>query len=240
MLAVGLGRSYGDSCLNSNGALFIMTNLRRIIHFDRKAGVLRAEAGISIRELMDLIVPSGYVLPVAPGTQYVTLGGAVANDVHGKNHHTAGTLGCHVRCFELLRADGSAIVVTPRRPEGLFSATIGGLGLTGVITWVEVQLQPITSSSIKIEEIAFGDLGEFYSINKASAAVWPYTVAWVDCTRSGKHLGRGIYSRGRHTSDGTLVARSRDRAWKIPIEIPQGIAEQGDVAHLQCGLLCCP
>ena len=221
LLAVGLGRSYGDSCLNSSGALIVMTNLRRVIRFDRSEGVLRAEAGLSIRELIDLIVPNGFMLPVAPGTQYVTLGGAIANDVHGKNHHTAGTLGCHVRCFELLRADGSAVLVCPRQPEGLFAATIGGLGLTGIITWVELQLQPIKSSSMEVEEIAFADLSEFYSINKANATVWPYTVAWIDCTGSGNTLGRGIYSRGRHMSDGQFVARPRGREWKIPIEMPK-------------------
>ena len=135
ILAVGLGGSYGDSCLNANGALIVMTGLQRITHFDPVAGTIKAEAGITLGELTKLTLPYGLLPPVLPGTEHVTLGGAIANDVHGKNHLDAGTFGCHVRRLELLRSDGSVVELAPG--DRLFAATIGGLGLTGIITEAE-------------------------------------------------------------------------------------------------------
>ena len=134
-LPYGLGRSYGDSCLNDGGTLIDTSPLSRLMLFDSERGILRAEAGISLERLLSIIVPRGWFLPVSPGTQFVTLGGAVANDIHGKNHHRAGTFGCHVRRFELWRSDGEQRECSPDENAELFRATIGGLGLTGLITW---------------------------------------------------------------------------------------------------------
>ena len=139
----GLGRSYGDSCLNEGGTLLGTRGLSRFIAFDAANGLLQCEAGVSLAQVLQLIVPRGWFLPVTPGTKHVTLGGAVANDIHGKNHHGAGTLGRYVRRLELLRSDGSRRVCSPSQNAALFAATVGGLGLTGLITWVELGLRPI-------------------------------------------------------------------------------------------------
>ena len=141
-LPVGLGRSYGDSCLNS-AEVICTQQLNRIISFDDQSGILRAESGLNFKDLLNLTLPRGWFLPVSPGTKFVTLGGAVANDVHGKNHHVGGTFGRHVKQFELLRSTGERIICSPNCNTDLFSATIGGLGLTGLMTWVEIQLKPV-------------------------------------------------------------------------------------------------
>src|ERR1700730_17176360 len=145
-LAIGLRRSYGDSCLNSAGAVIDTTGLKRFIAFDRQSGRLRAEAGASLSNVLQLVVPHGWFLPTTPGTRFVTLGGAVSNDVHGKNHHYAGSFGVHVVGTGLLRSDGRRLVLGPDNEQDLFRATICGLGLTGVIEWVELQLAPIQSA----------------------------------------------------------------------------------------------
>lgn len=200
LLPFGLGRSYGDSCLNEGGTLLSTTSLSRFISFDHATGVLACEAGVSLAEILQLVVPRGWFLPVTPGTKFVTLGGAIANDVHGKNHHADGTFGRHVRRFELLRSDGSRRICSPTENVELYRATIGGLGLTGLITWAEIQLRPIANPLIAAESIRFRDLDEFYEINAASERDYRYTVAWVDVTAGGKRLGRGIYNRGNHAA----------------------------------------
>ena len=154
-LPFGNGRSYGDVCLNDGGTLLDCRELNRFIHFDTSTGILRCEAGILLSEIHQLTVPAGWFVSVTPGTQFVTVGGATANDVHGKNHHRSGTFGCHVRCFELLRSDGTRMQCSPKENAGYFKATIGGLGLTGVITWVEIQLQHINNPYIDQEIIRY-------------------------------------------------------------------------------------
>src|SRR4051794_7648494 len=152
-LCFGLGRSYGDVCLNADGRLIVTEALDRIISFDRERGILRAEAGLSLDRLLRLAVPAGWFPPVVPGTKFVTLGGAVANDVHGKNHEAAGTFGPHVTALGLSRSNGQILTLSPTENTELFAATIGGLGLTGLILWVEVQLTPIRSSMIDSETL---------------------------------------------------------------------------------------
>ena len=161
MLPGGLARSYGDSCLNEGGTLLATTTLDRLIAFDRDAGVIRCEAGVSLAHILDLVVPAGWFLPVVPGTAHVTVGGAIANDVHGKNHHVAGSFGHHLRRFELLRSDGSRTVCSPDANAELFRATVGGLGLTGLITWAEIQLRPVTSAWFDVETIRMESLPLF-------------------------------------------------------------------------------
>jgi len=137
-LPYGLGRSYGDSCLNDLGVLLQSDQLNHFVNFDSENGVLCCEAGVSLKEILDLIVPRGWFLPVTPGTKFVTVAGAIANDVHGKNHNKIGTFGCHVRQFELMRSDGQRLLCSSQDNPELFSATIGGLGLTGFIVWAEL------------------------------------------------------------------------------------------------------
>src|SRR5437879_3482282 len=193
LLPYGYGRSYGDSCLNDGGISLDMSHLRRFISFDEDEGILRCEAGVSLAEILELVVPRGWFVPVSPGTKFVSVGGAIANDVHGKNHHKAGTFGCHVTRFELLRSSGERLICTPEQNSEMFRATIGGLGLTGVILWAEFRLKPVSSPYIAAEHIRFSSLEEFKEIAAESDEDYEYTVSWVDSLGSGKELGRGIF-----------------------------------------------
>ncbi|HTS80899.1 MAG TPA: FAD-binding oxidoreductase [Myxococcaceae bacterium] len=194
VLAYGMGRSYGDSCLNADGPLLLTRSLRRFIAFDADTGVLRAEAGTSLGEVTELVLARGWLPPVLPGTQFVTLGGAVANDIHGKNHHRAGSFGRHLRALGLRRSDGS--VHTLRPGEALFDATVAGLGLTGLITWVELQLERVPGGWVKTEAIRFRSLEEADAVDELSRDTHAYTVAWIDGLARGRRLGRGVYFRG--------------------------------------------
>jgi FAD/FMN-containing dehydrogenase len=199
-LPFGNGRSYGDSNLNPDGALLMAGQLDRFIHFDHATGVLRCEAGVLLSTILQLVVPQGWFLPSTPGTQYVTVGGAIANDVHGKNHHAAGSFGNHVRQFELLRSDGTRRICSPQQNPEWFAATVGGLGLTGLITWAEIQLRRIANPYMDSETIRFRSLEEFFEISQASERDYEYTVSWIDCAFPGKRLGRGLFNRANHAS----------------------------------------
>ncbi|MEO8410895.1 MAG: FAD-binding oxidoreductase, partial [Propionivibrio sp.] len=179
LLAYGNGRSYGDVGLNSCATLLHTRGLDRFIAFDADTGVLTCEAGVLLSEILEIFVPRGWFLPVTPGTRFVTVGGAVANDVHSKNHHRAGTFGCHVRGFELLRSDGSRRRCSPDENADWFAATIGGLGLTGLITWVELALKPIPGVGIAVKNSRFTGLDRFFALDAAAAAKHEYTVAWI-------------------------------------------------------------
>lgn len=229
LLAVGLRRSYGDSPLNPDGAVIDMTGLNRAISFDPEKRRLRAEAGISFDALLQLLIPKGFFPPVTPGTRYVTLGGAVANDVHGKNHERAGTLGRWVRRFGLLRSDGEEREFDCADQTGLFAATIGGLGLTGVITWVEFEVTSIASARMDVEIIPFANADEFFQIAAKGPGDFDHTVAWVDCMAKGGSLGRGIYIRGRHSAaDHLEVATDRVKVG-VPFEFPQWVLNKWTV-----------
>ena len=195
LLAYGNGRSYGDVGLNSSGTLLHTRGLDRFIAFDAASGVLCCEAGVLLSEILDVFVPRGWFLPVTPGTRFVTVGGAIANDVHSKNHHGAGTFGCHVRRFELLRSDGARLICSPDENPAYFAATIGGLGLTGLITWVETSLKPIPGVAIAVENTRFSGLDEFFALNADAEARHEYTVAWIDCLSA---RPRGIFMAGDH------------------------------------------
>jgi FAD/FMN-containing dehydrogenase len=224
-LPYGLGRSYGDSCLNDGGTLIDTSQLSRLIHFDSERGILRAEAGLSLEQILAVIVPRGWFLPVSPGTQFVTLGGAVANDIHGKNHHHAGTFGRHIRCFELWRSDGSQQECSPDENADLFRATIGGLGLTGLITWVEIQLVRIASPSLQMERIRFRNFDEYLALENESSSDYEYTVSWVDCMRSGPM--RGLFQRANFTEGGT--ARKTRWPLRVPFDMPSFVLSSSAV-----------
>lgn len=215
VLAYGNGRSYGDSCLNPGGALLQTRSLDRFIRFDRDHGVLACEAGVLLADILRLAVPAGWFLPVVPGTAYVTVGGAIANDVHGKNHHRAGTFGCHVRRLELLRSNGERWNCSPSdRPQWL-AATIGGLGLTGVITWAELQLRRIPGPWMEVESIRFANLDEFCDLSMQADEGFEYTVAWIDCLSRGRSLGRGLLQQANHCGEG-LQGRGAG-AWQASV-----------------------
>ncbi|ALN92991.1 FAD-binding oxidoreductase [Lysobacter gummosus] len=196
VLPYGNGRSYGDSCLNPDGTLLHLRGLDRFIAFDSASGVLRCEAGVTLADIIAIALPQGWFLPVTPGTRYVTVGGAIANDVHGKNHHGSGNFGHHLRCFELLRSDGSRQVCAPG--EDLFAASVGGLGLTGAIVWAELQLRRVPGPWMEVESIRFGQLDDFFALSAQSAHSHEYTVAWIDCMARGRSLGRGHFLRADH------------------------------------------
>ena len=223
-LTYGLGRSYGDSCLNDGGALLTTRDLNRFMAFDRDNGILCCEAGVSLAEILDVIVPSGWFLPVTPGTKHVTLGGAIANDVHGKNHHGAGTLGCHVRRFELLRSDGTRMICSATENADWFQATIGGLGLTGLVTWAEVALRPIASAFIAMESVRFRTLDEFFPLNRDSEERFEYTVSWIDALATGSRTGRGYYFRGNHAgSMQETPSVRRGRRLRVPFDLAPSV-----------------
>jgi FAD/FMN-containing dehydrogenase len=221
MLPFGNGRSYGDCCLNDQGILVDARGLDHFIAFDARTGTLRCEAGVLLSEILDLVVPRGWFMPVTPGTRFVTVAGAVANDVHGKNHHRAGTFGCHIRCLELLRSDGTRAECSPTENPDWFRATIGGLGLTGLITWVEIQLKPITGPLIDQESIRYGRLDEFFRLSRESDTTHEYTVAWIDCAATGGALGRGVFTRGNH-AEGVQDRPTTTRGVRlsVPFDLP--------------------
>jgi L-gulonolactone oxidase len=220
ILASGLRRSYGISGLNPAGALIDMTGLDRFIAFDSDKRTVSAEAGISFAALIEFALARGFFLPVTPGTRFVTLGGAIANDIHGKNHHRNGTLGCWIRRLNLLRTDGHEIELTPNDPTGLFAATVGGLGLTGIITRAELELIPIASTVLDVETIPFSNLDAFFDLAAESEANFEYTVAWVDCLATGVDLGRGIFMRGNHADSGLLDVKLGEPRLKVPVALP--------------------
>ncbi|MFC2131882.1 FAD-dependent oxidoreductase [Bacteroidota bacterium] len=222
VLPYAYGKSYGDSCQNENGILLDMKGLSRFISFDQGYGILRCEAGVTLAEILDFAVPKGWFLASTPGTKYISVGGALANDVHGKNHHKSGTFGCHVRQFELVRSTGDRLTCSLEENTELFKATIGGLGLTGLITWVEFNLQPCPSAFFAMEAIKFDSLEEFFEINDDSEKDYDYTVAWVDTTATGSKSGRGIYNRGNHASsdDYELPDLPKPKQIPMPIEAP--------------------
>ena len=221
LLAYGLGRSYGDSCLNDGGTLLVTQEMDRFLCFNPETGILRCESGVSLDAILQFAVPKGWFLPTSPGTKFVTVGGAIANDVHGKNHHRAGTFGCHVKCFELLRSDGQRLICSSTENAPLFSATIGGLGLTGLITWVEFGLRPIANAMMDVESVKFRNLDDFFELSAQSDKDFEYTVAWVDCLAKGDALGRGILMRGNHAKEevGELRVHRQPRL-NVPLDFP--------------------
>jgi len=222
LLPFAYGRSYGDSCLNAGGALLDVSGLRRFISFDEARGVLRCEAGVTLAEVLALIVPRGWFVPVVPGTKRVSVAGAIANDVHGKNHHRAGTFGAHVTCFELLRSTGERLLCSPERNVELFRATIGGLGLTGLILWAEFRLKRIPGARITMDRIRFSCLGEFYQLSRDDQE-YEYTVAWIDCLARGRALGRGLFLRGDHVAGAGRPQPGDGPAISVPVDLPSGL-----------------
>ena len=207
LLPHGLGRSYGDSCLNDGRDLVDCSRLTRFQSFDAERGVLRCESGVSLAEVLELAIPKGWFLPVTPGTRFVTVGGAIANDVHGKNHHRAGTFGHHVRKMAIYRSDYGLVMCSPEENSDLFRATIGGLGLTGIIAWAEIQLRRIWSSRIDAETIPYRSLAEFQRLSSESDEAFEYTVAWIDCFSGASP--RGIFFRGNHDKKPNLEVRNK-------------------------------
>jgi len=218
-LAYGMGRSYGDVCLNPGGALWLARGRDRLLAWDGEAGLLTCESGVLLQDIQRLLAPRGWMLPVTPGTQLVTVGGAIANDVHGKNHHRFGSFGDHVAALQLLRTDGSRIDCGPGRQGDWLAATIGGLGLTGFITQATLRLRRVDGPWLDAETIAWQGLEEFFRLSDEAEAGWEHTVAWVDCLRGGARAARGLFMRANASAahEGPAPAA---RAPRLPLTPP--------------------
>lgn len=221
----GNGRSYGDVALNPRGRLLDTRRLDRFIAFSPESGLLTCEAGVTLADILAIIARpeadgGGWLLPVMPGTRFITVGGAIANDVHGKNAHHLGSFGNHVQALELARSDGSRVTCSRLQNQDLFKATIGGLGLTGAILSATLQLRRVPGLGIESEDIRFGHLDDFFALDAASADTWEYTAAWVDCLARGAALGRGIYSRSRHVPGVACAPPSRSPRLSVPLTPP--------------------
>lgn len=229
-LPVGLGRSYGDVCLNSGHTILPMRCMRRFISFDEETGVLRCEAGVSISEILKVFVPRGWFVNVTPGTKFVTVGGAIANDVHGKNHHRVGTFGRFVRRLTLARSDGSITECSPTENAELFRASIGGLGLTGVIIWADIELTRVAGPWMVVDSIPFGHYRDFFPISRESEARFDFVVAWIDCLARDSRMGRGVLFRGVHAPDsGPPDNRSLDVKVSVPFTAPSWLLSSWSV-----------
>lgn len=212
----GLGRSYGDSALNAGGRVVIDTPLNRFRAFDPESGLLECEAGASLAEIIEHLLPRGWFPPTTPGTRYVTVGGAIAADVHGKNHHVDGSFGNFVRELKLLLADGNVATCSPQENERLFWATVGGMGLTGCILSAKLQLLKVESSSIDVRYERTASLDETLERFTAHDRDYRYSVAWIDCLRGGPSLGRSVLMLGEHARAADLPAKQSSNPLRVP------------------------
>ena len=212
--AIGQRRSYGDAALNDAGRAIDMTRLDRIIGFDSDTGIITVEAGVQIGDLARLFAPRGWLPPVIPGTGFATVGGCIANDVHGKNHHVVGSFGQHVVEIVLIQNNRKK-TVTPTRPADLFRATVGGLGQTGIIVTAKIQMMPSKGDMMVLTERRMDGWDEFIAVLDSSRAT--YCVGWIDATAKGDNLGRGILEEGEITS-GISPTKSKSRA--VPFNAP--------------------
>jgi FAD/FMN-containing dehydrogenase len=219
MLPFGNGRSYGDVCLNGGGTLLLTRGLDRFISLDRASGALECEAGVLLSEIIELTTPQGWFPAVTPGTALVTVGGAIANDVHGKNHHRLGSFGHQLIEFELQRSDGQILRCAPDFNRDWFCATIGGLGLTGLIRKARLQLRRVPGVWIAGDSQRFANLDEFFALAAKSDGGYEYTVAWLDCATAGSKLGRGVFMRGNHVPHTAPPPRSKS-PHRLPLTPP--------------------
>lgn len=213
----GAGRSYGDSSLAER--VIDMSRHARLRGFDRQTGVVTAEAGVTIEELLRVLGPRGWFPPVTPGTRHVTVGGALASDVHGKNHHVAGSFADHVVTFELLLGSGDVVTVSPEGDPELFRATAGGMGLTGVILSVSLRMLPVASNRIIQRSLKLPDLEATVAAIDANSS-WTYSAAWIDCQARGAARGRSLLLLGEHAADGLGSMLPQRGPVALPVDLP--------------------
>lgn len=231
LIARGLGRSYGDAALNAKGNTVLTQRLNRMVAFDQQTGILRCEAGVTMKEILATFVPRGWFPAVTPGTKFVTVGGAVAFDVHGKNHHRDGTFSRHLRSLKLILASGETVQCSRQENRELFWATVGGMGLTGIITEAEFALHPIQTAYIKSHNIKAKNLDEAFALFDEYEPQYQYSVAWIDCLASGKSLGRSILMFGNHAAREDIPLKQQPEPLhlkpkpnlKVPFDLPAGI-----------------
>lgn len=229
-LAYGNGRSYGDSCQAQSGTVVDMRGMNRILSFDPETGLMEAEAGMLLSDIVALAAPHGFFPSVVPGTQFVTLGGAIANDIHGKNHHRRGTFGRHVESFRLLRSDGRVRHCSASANSRLFAATIGGMGLTGLILSAVFRLMRVPSLDVTEKVTRFRGLAEYFDLAEAADAANEYAVAWVDQLASGGRAGRGLLMTGNHAQHGARAARPPEARLSVPFRAPVSLLNRASLS----------
>lgn len=207
LITRGQGRSYGDASLNENSRVLLSERVNRMLALDEEQGILRAEAGVTLAEILGVIVPKGWFLPVTPGTKFVSLGGCVAADVHGKNHHHEGSFGDHVLSLAMILADGSRINCSASENAELFWATVGGMGLTGIIGEVTLKLTAIESAQMVVRQHAAINLEQLFKLLQDPTLDDRYSVAWIDSLATGAEMGRGVAMFGHHATQAELEAR---------------------------------
>ena len=225
-LARGLGRSYGDAAFDADGTVLSTARLDRMLAFDPATGLLEAEGGVRFDDILRTFLPRGWFLPVTPGAKFVTLGGALAADVHGKNHHVDGSLGRHAAWLELFTPGEGRLRCSPAEDAEAFHATLGGMGLTGTIGAAAIRLRPVESPAMVVRHTGAADLEALFQLLGQEAAEEPYTVAWIDCLSRGARLGRGVFMAGRHAATGELGAPGLEEAevpeprFPMPFDLP--------------------
>lgn len=230
MIVRGQGRSYNAAAMSADGLVMLSERLDRVIAFDETTGLLRAEAGTTLAKVLEEFVPRGWFPPVTPGTKFVSLGGCVAADVHGKNHHRDGAFGAHVAELDIVLADGNRRQCSPQQDAELFWATIGGMGLTGIIREVSFRLRPIVTAYLVVEHRRASDLDELLTMLEDQSLDDHYSVAWIDCLARGRSLGRGILMRGHHAQVAALQGKVKDplrlksrRHFNLSFDLPSGL-----------------
>jgi decaprenylphospho-beta-D-ribofuranose 2-oxidase len=218
LIARGGGRSYGDQALNREGAVLLTGRLDRLLGFDEATGILECEPGVTFRTLIDIFLPRGWAAPVSPGTGFATLGGAVANDVHGKNHDRVGSFGDHLVWIELMLANGLTVRLSADENAELFRATIAGMGLTGIITALAVRLMRVASNAVDRRLARMADLDAFIAALAAARETATYSVGWIDALATGKALGRGILETAEPAAEALAATRRKTR--RVPVELP--------------------
>ncbi len=234
VIARGLGRSYGDPAQNAGGAVVDMTALNAIHAIDLDGGTVNVGAGISLHRLMQLLVPLGLFVPVTPGTRYITVGGAIASDIHGKNHHRDGTFGRHVSNLRILTLDGQILTASPEANAELLRATLGGMGLTGFILSAELKMIRIETSTVLVDTSRVPNLDALMARMAGEDERYRYSVAWVDTLARGKHLGRGVLYRGNHAKADDVAGNTtlnllrgpRSALVTVPELIPTGLIDR--------------
>lgn len=229
-LAYGNGRSYGDVCLNPGGVLWATRGLDRFIDWNPATGVLECEAGVTLDEIIELVLPQGWFLPVTPGTRFVTVGGAIANDVHGKNHHGQGGFGDHLERLTLLRTDGTEIVCGPDREPAWFAATVGGLGLTGLIATARLRLRRVPGPWLDVESTPFDSLDAFFALADEASTRREYTVSWIDCGAMRGGRTRGIFLAGEHAASTRAEPSAHSR--RLPFTPPVSLVNRATLPVL--------
>ena len=236
VIARGLGRAYGDAAQNAGGLVVDASGVTGILAFDRDTGVVRALGGTSLDELMRTIVPAGWFVPVTPGTRFVTVGGAIAADIHGKDHHAVGTFCAHVRSLVLATPDGTTRTLTPTGTPAEFWATCGGMGLTGAVVEATIALRPIETSMVAVDTDRVPDLDDLMARLRDGQARYRYSVAWIDLLARGAHLGRSVLFQGDFAPRDALPAGAEPFAFAPRRPLPAPHAPSGLLNRFTIGL----